>query len=284
MGRFGTANIQAWQSDQKAAAGLGVAIYPSHDLHMLAFAASMDGQGAVAVQAAKDYTKFDTNMLHILTLVRFGRFDDIQELNKRPENNDIAAAVWDFGQGYARLRAGEKDFARADLNPSAQPPTRRRRCSACTALMICWVFWRPCWTERSNGRREVSTGNFGFHPRGSAIRRVDVRRAGTFALFATALAWGRLAGGPAVCRGRTCVSRRPQEASAQWLWSLFGLKTALESQGKRSPKVEKDFDASRLVGTRGFTRHGSKPPHQQQVTCGPEWLRQPAESRVAVVS
>ena len=27
-------------------------------------------------------------------------------------------------------------------------------------------------------------------------------------------------------------------------WSLFGLKTALESQGRRSPEVEKDFEAS----------------------------------------
>src|SRR4029078_6848461 len=75
----------------------------------------MDGQGAIAVQAAKDYSKFDTNMYHILALVRFGRFVDIQELSKRPENNDIAAGVWDFGQGYSRLRAGDKDFARAYL-------------------------------------------------------------------------------------------------------------------------------------------------------------------------
>jgi hypothetical protein len=54
--------------------------------------------------------------LQLLALVRFGRFDDIQELNTRPENNDIAARVWDFGQGYSRLRKGEKDLARAYVN------------------------------------------------------------------------------------------------------------------------------------------------------------------------
>jgi len=34
------ANIQAWHSDQKAAIGEGFAIYPTHNLHMLLFAAS----------------------------------------------------------------------------------------------------------------------------------------------------------------------------------------------------------------------------------------------------
>ena len=63
------ANIQAWRSDQKAAIGEGFAIYPAHNLHMLLFAASMDGQGAIAIQAAKDYAKLNANtMYHVLTL------------------------------------------------------------------------------------------------------------------------------------------------------------------------------------------------------------------------
>ena len=109
------ANIEAWHSDQKAAIGEGFAIYPTHNLHMLLFAASMDGQGAVANQAAKDYTRLDgNNMLQVLTLIRFGRFDDVLEITKRP-TDPIPAAVWDFGQGYARLRTGEKEFARPYL-------------------------------------------------------------------------------------------------------------------------------------------------------------------------
>ncbi len=60
VGRWGDgvrANIQAWHSDQKAEIGEGIAIYPSHNLHMLLFAASMDGQGAIAIQAARDYAR-----------------------------------------------------------------------------------------------------------------------------------------------------------------------------------------------------------------------------------
>jgi hypothetical protein len=52
-------NIEAWHSDQLAAQGEGFAIYPDHNLHMLLFAASMDGQGAIAIQAAKDYMKIN---------------------------------------------------------------------------------------------------------------------------------------------------------------------------------------------------------------------------------
>ena len=110
------ANLQAWHSDLKAGIGEGFAIYPDHNLHMLLFAASNDSQGAIAVQAGKDYAKStgDT-MYHVLTLLRFGRFDEILEVTKRPER-EVNAAFWDFAQGYAKLRAGEVDFARLYLS------------------------------------------------------------------------------------------------------------------------------------------------------------------------
>jgi len=82
---------------------------------MLLFATSMDGQGAIAIQAGKDYTKMTNNMYHVLTLVRFGRFDEVLAVSDRPEGT-IAAAMWDFAQGYAQLRNGDTDFTRAYLN------------------------------------------------------------------------------------------------------------------------------------------------------------------------
>jgi tetratricopeptide (TPR) repeat protein len=119
VGRWGDAvraNIQAWHSDQKAAHGQGFAIYPSHNLHMLLFAASYDGQGAVAIQAGKDYGKLmdGGQFYHVLTLLRFGRFDEILALPTAPEGT-VFRAFWDFGRGYASLRSGDRDAARASL-------------------------------------------------------------------------------------------------------------------------------------------------------------------------
>ena len=119
IGRWGDAvraNIEAWHSDLRAEYGEGFAIYPSHNLHMLLFSASYDGQGAIAIQAAKDYAKIvrGGSFYQSLTLLRFGRFDEILELRERPEHA-IYRGLWDFGRGYAHLRLGSVDSARVYL-------------------------------------------------------------------------------------------------------------------------------------------------------------------------
>src|SRR6187401_2848827 len=118
VGRWGDsvrANLEAWHSDLKADAGEGFAIYPDHNLHMLLYAASMDGQSGVATQAGKDYTKRTSDtMYQVLTLIRFGRFDEVLDVSRRPER-EIPAAAYDFSQGYAKLKLGDADFAKAYL-------------------------------------------------------------------------------------------------------------------------------------------------------------------------
>ena len=118
VGRWGDsvkANTEAWHSDLKADAGEGFAIYPDHNLHMLLYAAAMDGQGAVGIQAAKDYAKRTSDaMYHALMLVRFGRFDEVVELTRRPER-ELPAAAYDFSMGYAKLKLKEPEFAKAYL-------------------------------------------------------------------------------------------------------------------------------------------------------------------------
>jgi tetratricopeptide (TPR) repeat protein len=114
VGRWGDsvrANLEAWHSDQKAAIGQGFAIYPEHNLHMLLYAASYDGQGAIAMRAGKDYTKLTGESFYeVLTLIRFGRFDEVLEVTNRPKP-DIQGGLWDFAQGYAHLKLGHTDFA-----------------------------------------------------------------------------------------------------------------------------------------------------------------------------
>lgn len=118
VGRWGEsvrANLQAWHTDQKAELGKAVAIYPSHNLHMLLYAAAFDGQGAIAMQAGKDYAKQTGNtMFQVMTLLRFGRFDEILEVKERPDS-DIPGGMWDFAQGYAQLKTGAADFAQVYL-------------------------------------------------------------------------------------------------------------------------------------------------------------------------
>ena len=118
IGRWGDsvrANIEAWHSDLKAKVGEGFAIYPEHNLHMLLYAASMDGQGAIATQAGRDYAKLTGNTFYqVLTLIRFGRFDEVLTVKNRP-SDEIFGGLWDFAQGYAHLRQKEPDFANVYL-------------------------------------------------------------------------------------------------------------------------------------------------------------------------
>jgi len=119
VGRWGDsvrANLEAWHSDLKAAIGEGFAIYPAHNLHMLLYAASMDGQGAIAMQAGKDYAKLTGDSFYqVLTMVRFGRFDEVLEVKNRPRD-EILGGLWDFAQGYAQLKTGNADFATVYLD------------------------------------------------------------------------------------------------------------------------------------------------------------------------
>lgn len=118
VGRWGDsvrANLEAWQSDQKAAIGEGFAIYPEHNLHMLLYAASYDGQGAIATRAARDYAKLTGDTFHeVLTLIRFGRFDEVLLVTNRPKA-EVQGGLWDFAQGYANLKQGNADFAQLYL-------------------------------------------------------------------------------------------------------------------------------------------------------------------------
>jgi tetratricopeptide (TPR) repeat protein len=119
IGRWGDAvraSLDAWHSDLKSLAGEAIAIYPWHDLHMLVFAASMDGQGAIAVQAGRDYSRISKNPIYLLlALVRFGRFEDILEDMKTRTSGGLSGPAWDFAQGYAKLRAGDSNAAKTHL-------------------------------------------------------------------------------------------------------------------------------------------------------------------------
>ncbi|MEK9500893.1 tetratricopeptide repeat protein [Gemmatimonadota bacterium DH-20] len=111
------ANQKAWHSDQKAAIDEGFAIYPSHNLHMLLFAASMDGQSAVAIQAARDYGRLvEGGQFYVaLALMRFGRFEELTELDDVPAD-PVFEGLWTAARGIGHLRTGAPDSAQAHLD------------------------------------------------------------------------------------------------------------------------------------------------------------------------
>jgi len=133
VGRWGDAvrsNIDAWHADQLSQWGEGVSYGAGHNLHMLLFSASFDGQAAVAIQAASDYKRMvsDGEFYHALVLLRFGRFDEILALSNPPAN--VNRTLWDFARGYAHLRTGAVDSASVYLagieeTLAAMPPEMR---------------------------------------------------------------------------------------------------------------------------------------------------------------
>jgi tetratricopeptide (TPR) repeat protein len=241
-GKSVRANLQAWHSDQKAEIGEGVAIYPAHNLHMLLYAASFDGQGAIAIQAARDYARSTGNsMFEILTLVRFGRFEEILEVEDRPEGA-IPGAIWDFGQGYAHLRTGSSDFAKVYLNRvkmTADTSSAKYRGHAAEHLIgtlasilegeIYWnvgeiqtaiqAFEKAVLFEDAMGYDEPEPLPFSArHWLGAALLEAEQ--------FAEAQE----------------VYQEALEDHPQNGWCLFGLWKALEGQRKDASKVKKEFE------------------------------------------
>ena len=134
IGRWGDAvrgNQQAWHADQKAAHGGPPGVYPSHNLHMLLNAAVMDGQSAVAIQAAKDLAghRGPWGAYIPLTYAAFGRWSEILAGDGPTSDDAMEIVAWSFSRGLAYLRMGhvdvaadyldEIDEALADADPNA---------------------------------------------------------------------------------------------------------------------------------------------------------------------
>jgi tetratricopeptide (TPR) repeat protein len=118
IGRYGDAvraNQLAWIADQQAAYGGATAIYPSHNLHMLLFAASYDGQSGVALQAARDLQRLGSGnaAFNALVLARFGRWAELLDMSAPSDR--LAQAMWHYARGMAELRTREAVSARMNL-------------------------------------------------------------------------------------------------------------------------------------------------------------------------
>jgi hypothetical protein len=243
-GRSVEANTEAWHSDLKASESQGFSYGASHNLHMLLFAASYDGQGAPATQAGKDYRKITGNsMYEVLTLLRFGRFDEILANEDRPED-DVAAALWDFAQGYASLRSGDVDRARTlqkSVQEFSETTDQRFRFHPAGQVIGTVAYILEGEILRADGKLDAAIAAFEKAVETEDLMDYDEPEPLPFAarhwLGAALLEAVRYADAEAVYREE--LADHPHNG-----WSLHGLKKALAGQDKTDAAVDADFDES----------------------------------------
>lgn len=247
VGRWGDAvraSLQAWQSDQKAAKGEGFLTYPAHDLQMLVFAASMDGQSAPAISAARGIAKLTGDPMYVgLTLVRFGRFDEIHTMGERP-GGEISAGIWDFARGYAELRTGNPQAARRYVDRvlgAAESSKAVFKFHSAKTLLGTVGGILEGEIHRSAGDLTAALTAF---ERAVSINDsivIDDPEPLPFSarhwLGATLLEGKRFADAERIYRAD--LARHPHNG-----WSLVGLQRALKEQGKPSRAVDDDLRAS----------------------------------------
>ena len=247
IGRWGDsvrANLEAWHSDLKADVGEGVAIYPDHNLHMLLYAASYDGQGAIAMRAGRDYTKRTGDSFYeALTLLRFGRFDEVLEVAKRP-SGDIEGGLWDFAQGYAHLRKKQDDFARLYLaRVQKTADTAKAEFRGHTAKNLLGILGGILEGEIARAAGDLAAAIAAFERAVAADDALEYDEPEPLPFPARHWLGAAL-----------LEAKRPSDAERVYRedlqdhphngWSLFGLQQALKAQGKTSADVDKDFAAS----------------------------------------
>jgi tetratricopeptide (TPR) repeat protein len=179
----------------------------------------------------------------VLTLVRFGRFDEVLEIKNRPQD-EITGALWDFAQGYAYLRQGSPDFARVYLTrvqktAGTSKGTLRMHSAKHLLGTVAGIL---------EGEIHRSAGDLGDAIR-SFERAVELEDdlaydepeplpfAARHWLGAALLEAKRHADAERVYRKE--LEDHPHNG-----WSLFGLRKALAARGVTSPDVEADFTAS----------------------------------------
>jgi tetratricopeptide (TPR) repeat protein len=247
VGRWADAvesNVLAWASDGRAAEGPGraISIYPAHNVHMLLFAASMDGQEARAIQAADDWAGLmqggDGGSLRALTRIRFGRWDDVLGITETP-GNPVHRGMWAFARGQAHLRLGAADSAaayldRVDSLAANSPGSAFRGHPAQRLLGVLGGLLRG-ELHRAAGQWDDAVASFERAVVLEDSLAYDEPEPLPFAardwLGAALLEMGRAADAERVYRA--ALDDRPHNG-----WSLLGLEQALRAQGRTAEADE----------------------------------------------
>ncbi len=237
IGRYGDAvrsNQRARIVDVEAEHGRGAAIYATHNLDMLAFAAWMDGQSAVAIRAARDlaHDRPRDRLHHLQILVRFGRWEEIMELDD-PPTDDFTLGMWEFARGMAQLRRGHGDAATSaaehlvELSEKLPDDARYQRYSRVDLLRVAGGILMG----------EIAAAARHYDEALSKLRLAAAVEA-SFP-YSEPEAWaipvGHVLGAVLLEAGRPAEAQRVYEEElehhAENGWSLLGLEQSLRAQG-----------------------------------------------------
>ena len=232
IGRYGDgvrSNQLAWIADQQAAHGGATAIYPTHNLHMLLFAASYDGQSGVAMQAARDLARLAPGASQHVPLVyaRFGRWQEILELPV--PDAPFRAAMTHYARGLAQLRTNQPANARMSLAAieaaiaATANKTQRNLLQIARAILSAELDAHEKQYDDAvrtlQNARTIETDSLSYDEPEEWI--VPLRQV----LGAILLEAGRYSDAEAAYRGE--LETHPNNG-----WSLYGLYLALDAQKK----------------------------------------------------
>lgn len=234
-------NTIAWHSDQKAAFNQGFSTYPTHNLTMLYYAASMGGESASAIQAAKDLAKLNNNSaMWAMSLIRFGRFDEALQLDQAP-NGDVNKAMFDFSKGYAALKTGDREAAvetKEQLQELSETTTARFRfhdgsdiIGALAGILEGEIAWEDGNIEAAAAAFRKATE---FYDNLNYDEPEPLPFSPRHWLGAAYMELG--AYDNAEAEFRQDLREHPHN-----IWSLFGVQQALKAKGESDPVIDQDL-------------------------------------------
>lgn len=262
VGRYhdaSNANVRAAAVDedyiaQCNAQGFYPALYYPHNIHFLWAASSMEGRSAVAIEAArkvaanvrleqiKEYPTVEFfQTIPILALTQFGRWDEILSEPKPPESLDYSTAIWHYARGTAHASRGNVAGAIAErdaLLPFTESVQVHFLDSAdypASALLAIANDLLSGDIAVARGDLDTAIGHFE-----SAVATQDQLpyMEPPFWYYPTRQSLGKslqLAGRHAAAEA---VYRQDLREYPRNGWSMYGLATSLEAQGKTAAAKE----------------------------------------------
>lgn len=237
-------------------------LYYVHNIHMLAYAAMMNGQSKVAIQAARELERdipqnflrewafiadgFMPVVYHVL--IRFGKWEEVLAEPAPPEWRYLSVASWRYARGVAYSALGKVEDARQELAAFEK---------AAAAIPDNWMVGNSKASDVMNVARQMLIGELAYregrHDEAFAALRKGVELEGQLnydeppdwmqpvrhALGALLMGAGRYAEAEQVYRDDLAQNNENG-------WALLGLSNALRAQGKVDQADQLDADRARL--------------------------------------